>query len=236
MGRVVNWKPFDLKNSFEELKCEDDECNCEEKATMSTISPSASTVNSESTPLDDANTGAKRVLNYLGETQAALQAVAGEAKTEPTWEPVEVIMDSGAHVSVGPPTLGRQAGYKVEASPGSRAGICYTAANGGELPNLGQRFMAVVTEEGTLRGMEQQVADVTKPLESVRANVRAGHAVIFDDDGTGRGMGSYLINKSTGEVNAIRDDGKDYIMRRWIVPPGMVHNVMNEQGFQRRGS
>jgi hypothetical protein len=145
-------------------------------------------------------------------------------------------MDSGAHVSVGPPALGKVAGYAVEESPGSRAGICYTAANGGEIPNLGQRFMAVLTEEGTIRGMEQQVVDVTKPLESVRANVRAGHAVIFDDDGTGQGMGSYLINKSTGEINAIRDDGKDYIMRRWIVPPGMVPDVMNGQSFQRRGS
>ena len=96
--------------------------------------------------------------------------------------------------------------------------------------------MAVVTEEGTLRGMEQQVADVTKRLESVRANVRAGHQVVFDDDGTGQGMGSYLINKTTGEINMIRDDGKDYVMRRWIVPPGMVQNVMNEQDFQRRGS
>jgi hypothetical protein len=176
------------------------------------------------------------MLSYLGETNASLQAVAGDAQKEPEWGPVEVIMDSGAHVSVGPPSLGRQAGYKVEESPGSRAGICYTAANGGEIPNLGQRFMAVVTEEGTLRGMEQQVADVTKPLESVRANVRAGHRVVFDDDGTGQGMGSYLINKTTGEINMIRDDGKDYVMRRWIVPPGMVQNVMNEQDFQRRGS
>ena len=118
--------------------------------------------------------------------EAAIHAVSHETED---WESVEVIMDSGAHVSVGPRELGRKAGYKVQESPGSRAGVCYTAANGGELPNLGQRFMAVLTEEGTLKGMEQQVADVTKPLEAVRANLMAGHAVVFDDDGTGQGTG-----------------------------------------------
>ena len=183
---------------------------------------------------------AMQMLRYLGEAreEAAIQAVAGQAE-EGQWEPCEVIVDSGAHVSVGPPTLGRKAGYSVEESPGSKAGICYTAANGGEIANLGQRFMAVITEEGTLRGMEQQVAEVTKPLEAVRANVRAGHAVVFDDDGSGQGSGSYMINKVTGEVNAIRDDGKDYVMRRWIVPPQLVPGIIaesNEQSFRRQGS
>ena len=99
---------------------------------------------------------------------------------------------------------------------------------------MGQRFMAVVTEEGTLRGMEQQVADVTKPLEAVRANLRAGHAVIFDDDGSGNGTGSFVLNKTTGEINMIRDDGHDYIMRRWIVPPNMVPDMMeNNSDFHR---
>ena len=174
---------------------------------------------------------AKQMIRYLGEAreEAALQAVTTENASS-QWEAVEVIVDSGAHVSVGPPELGKKAGYAVEESPGSRAGICYTAANGGELHNLGQRFMAVLTEEGTLRGMEQQVANVTKPLEAVRANVRAGHAIVFDDDGTGRGTGSYMINKSTGEINWIHDDSKDYIMKRWIVPRQEVPAVKKAYG------
>jgi hypothetical protein len=186
---------------------------------------------------------AMQMIRYLGEAreEAALQAVTTESASS-QWEAVEVIVDSGAHVSVGPPELGKKAGYAVEESPGSRAGICYTAANGGELLNLGQRFMAVLTEEGTLRGMEQQVANVTKPLEAVRANVRAGHAIVFDDDGTGRGTGSYMINKSTGEINWIHDDSKDYIMKRWIVPRQEVPAVKkayddslaaNNQDFRR---
>jgi hypothetical protein len=180
---------------------------------------------------------AAQMIRYLGEArkEAALNAVGKDVSSE--WEAIEVVMDSGAHVSVGPRSLGQKAGYEIEESPGSKAGICYTAANGGELPNLGQRLMACLTEENTLRGMVQQVADVTKPLEAVRADVKSGHAVVFDDDGTGRGMGSYMINKTTGEVNMIRDDGYDYIMRRWLIPKAAVPAIIAANAdFQRQSS
>ena len=179
-------------------------------------------------------------LSFLGKAQqeSELQAVA-PASGE--WEPFEVVMDSGANVSVGPRDVGVKAGYEVQEGAASRAGVRYTAANGGELPNLGERFMAVLTEEGTVRGLEQQVADVTKSLEAIRANVKAGHAVVFDDDGTGRGVGSFMVNKTTGEVNAIHDDGSNYVMRRWIIPRHEVPQVVaslqpqgNLEGFPRQ--
>ena len=78
-------------------------------------------------------------LGFLGEaTQGdSLQAV-GEAQANKAgeWESLEVIMDSGAHVSVGPRNIGSKAGYAVQESAASRAGVCYTVANGGEIPNL----------------------------------------------------------------------------------------------------
>ena len=173
-------------------------------------------------------------LNFLGEAtkSSALQAVEeAQVKVVGEWEPLEVIMDSGAHVSVGPRHVGAKAGYSVQESEGSKAGVCYTAANGGEIPNLGERLLAVITEEGTVRGMTQQVADVTKTLEAVRANLRSGHAVIFNDDGNGTGTGSFMVNKATGELNAIHDDGFNYIMRRWIIPAQEVPQIMtNMQG------
>jgi len=101
--------------------------------------------------------------------------------------------------------------------------------------------LAVLTEEGTVRGVEQQVADVTKSLEAIRANVKAGHTVVFDDDGTGRGVGSFMVNKTTGEVNVIHDDGSNYVMRRWIIPKNEVpqivaaiHDQGNPAGFPRQ--
>ena len=173
-------------------------------------------------------------LGFLGEaTQGdSLQAV-GEAQANMVgeWESLEVIMDSGAHVSVGPRNIGSKAGYAVQESAASRAGVCYTAANGGEIPNLGERLLAVITEESTVRGMTQQVADVTKPLEAVRANLKSGHAVIFNDDGSGNGTGSFLVNKTTGEINAIHDDGSNFVMRRWIIPAQEVPEILkNMQG------
>ena len=180
---------------------------------------------------------AMQMIQFLNEARTeahALQAVGEEVRATGEWEPCEVVMDSGAFVSVGPRSLGVKAGYAVEESPGSKAGTSYTSASGGELPNLGQRFMAVLTEEGTVRGMEQQVCDVTRPLEAIRANVKAGHAILFDDDGSGQGTGSYMVNKSTGEINMIRDDGANYLMRRWIIPPQEVPALLQRQaeGFQ----
>jgi len=186
---------------------------------------------------------AQDALNFLGKAQKeAVQAIIG-APAGNEWELLETVMDSGANVSVSPPNVGVRAGYEVQESAASRAGVSYVAANGGEIPNLGERFLAVVTEEGTVRGLEQQVADVTKSLEAIRANVRSGHAVIFDDDGTGRGLGSFMINKSTGETNVIRDDGSNYVMRRWIIPAQEVNAVLqayhdgaDPRGFARQAS
>ena len=101
--------------------------------------------------------------------------------------------------------------------------------------------MAVMTEEGSIRGVTQQVGDVTKNLEAIRAVLKTGHAVVFNDDGSGNGTGSFMVNKWTGETNAIRDDGSDYVMRRWIIPQPEVEQMMMQQatanaGFTRRGS
>jgi hypothetical protein len=100
--------------------------------------------------------------------------------------------------------------------------------------------MAVMTEEGSVRGVTQQVGDVTKNLEAIRAVLKTGHAVIFNDDGQGNGAGSFMVNKMTGEINAIRDNGSDYVMRRWIIPQSEVETMMANDaatpaGFTRHG-
>ena len=65
--------------------------------------------------------------------------------------------------------------------------------------------------------MRPQVADVWKALQSVRALVRTGHLVVFGDgeDGTEH----YILNRDSGEMNAVRDDGVNYTMRRYAIPP-----------------
>ena len=175
---------------------------------------------------------------YLG--CASNEASVNAVEVRGSWEPMEVIMDSGAHICIGPPSTGETAGYKIEESPDSKSGQVYSAANGSPIPNLGQRIMAVMTEEGSVRGVTQQVGDVTKNLEAIRAVLKTGHAVIFNDDGQGNGAGSFMVNKMTGEINAIRDNGSDYVMRRWIIPQSEVETMMANDaatpaGFTRHG-
>ena len=131
------------------------------------------------------------------------------------WEYIETILDSGATVTVIPPHVGHA--YEVLPSAASRAGVKYEVANGEEIPNLGEKLMPVMTREGSMRGLRAQVADVSKALQSVRALVKAGHMVIFGDGD--EGQSHYVYNKFTGETNEVTDDGINYLMGMYIVPP-----------------
>ena len=75
--------------------------------------------------------------------------------------------------------------------------------------------MAAVTVDGTWRGLQAQVADVSKMLQSVRALVRAGHTVVFGDGDDGRSH--YVYNKITCECIGVKDDGTNYLMGMHIV-------------------
>ena len=121
---------------------------------------------------------------------------------------------------VAPPDIGEAAGYELEESPGSKAGVTYEVANGNEIPNLGQKFLAVVTAEGTVRGYSTQCADVTKPLQAVRALMANQHAVVFDSEGC------FVFNKVSGELNVMRDDGVNFYLDQWVIPKDKLQTVM----------
>jgi hypothetical protein len=131
------------------------------------------------------------------------------------WEVIDAILDSGASVTVIPPHMA--AGHPVQESAASRAGVQYEVANGDEIPNLGEKLLSVVTEEGIVGGMRPQAADVSKELPSVRALVRTRHVVDFGDrENT---ADHYILNRATGETNVVRDDGLNYLMGLYVVPP-----------------
>ena len=58
-----------------------------------------------------------------------------------------------------------------------------------------------------------QAAGVSKPLCSVDKLVEAGHIVFFDSGG------SYIMNKVTGEVNALRRVDGNFMLDIWVPPP-----------------
>ena len=160
-------------------------------------------------------------LNTASETvPAAAPLRAGPAG----WERIRAIMDSGATVPVIKPSTDR--GYEVEESASSRAGVEYETAGGDMLACLGRKRLAVLTAEGTLRGYESECADVSKSLASVRASVKSKHAVCF---GLGPdGEDHLVINRLTGEINRLEDDGINYIQELWVVPPDQIAAVQQK--------
>ena len=108
------------------------------------------------------------------------------------FEILTAVIDSGATVPVMNPATG--ASYKIVES--SANGTEYEIASGDTLEDLGEKRMAVLTAEGTLRGSSTRCADVTKSLQAVRVLVNAQHAVCFD---LGDGHDNLIINKFAGK-------------------------------------
>ena len=61
--------------------------------------------------------------------------------------------------------------------------------------------------------MTFQAAPVSKPFDSVKRICAASHRVVFD------GNGSYIENKTTGEIRKLREDDGNYTLDIWVVPP-----------------
>ena len=95
--------------------------------------------------------------------------------------------------------------------------LSFTSPRPGEpIINLGEQTIAMVTDEGTLRGMKfQATKKVKKPLASVKKIVEANHAVVFAPDALG---GSFILNLDTGEVNQMREADGNYMLDVWVPP------------------
>ena len=98
------------------------------------------------------------------------------------------------------------------------AGVRYEIADGNEIPNFGETIMLVMTREGTRRGLQAEVADIARALQSVRSLVKTGHTVVFGDGANG--TEHYIQNVMTGKVNSVEDDGQNYFMTYFIAPKG----------------
>ena len=82
------------------------------------------------------------------------------------------------------------------------------------------------TVEGTKRKMRMQAAEVSRPLASVKRICEAGHTVVFDE------TGSFVYNKTTGEMNYLREEGGNYMFDVWIPPVG--EPPQTQQDFHRQ--
>ena len=139
-----------------------------------------------------------------------------------SWEVLKITVDSGASDSVGP--LGLAPGVPRRETEVSKRGLEYTVANGGKVVNKGEKEVPMITEEGEKASMTFQMADINKPLASVRRMCEAGNRVVFDEEG------SYIENKKTGRKTGMQKERGVYVLTV-KVPKAMEES--REMGFIR---
>jgi hypothetical protein len=108
--------------------------------------------------------------------------------------------------------------YLVVPSAGAKAGQSYTSAAGDEIPNLGEQFLPVVTEDGRETVSRYQSAEVSRPLDSVSeicdaGGTEDGQLVIFSK------YGGVILNLSSWRRTAFERKGGIYTLGKWVKPP-----------------
>ena len=128
------------------------------------------------------------------------------------WTRFEVVMDSGAAAPVAPKTMASW--IPIVPSEGSKRGQHYIAANGERIPNLGERTLDLVTDEGSAAVAKFNVAEVNRPLCSITAVCDKGNEVVFRRDG------GTIYNETTGQTTNFSRSGNVYTMGMWMLKPG----------------
>ena len=130
------------------------------------------------------------------------------------WKYIKGVMDSGATDSVIHPS--ECAEYEIEESEGSRAGQNWTSASGGVIPNLGQKILEVVTDDGVESKVKYQAADVSRTLNSITeicdAGGDEGQYVIFSK------WGGTVYNPAQQRQTPFEREGGIYTMGMWVKP------------------
>ena len=135
---------------------------------------------------------------------------SGQGGRGPGWKRLSVAIDSGAAETVIPHTLVPD--HPIVETDASRGGLNYSSAAGDPIPNLGEQKLSLMTQEGTVRAMTFQAAPVDRPLGSVKRMCNSGHMVVFDEEG------SYVYNKTSGELNWLREENGNYMLDTWVAP------------------
>ena len=144
----------------------------------------------------------------------------------PTWKVISMVMDSGAAESVAPSDLAPW--VEVSESPGSQRGQVYVSASGERIPNLGQKQLEVVTDEGKSATATFQVAEVTRALCSISRVCDQGNQVIFEKNGG-------WIVAPDGTSTAFKRENNVYALDLHVLDPGTEEHP-GQSGFTRQGA
>ena len=110
------------------------------------------------------------------------EQLSAVANTDDGWELVEMTIDSGAAETVVPPESINA--VSTTPSEASRRGTTYEVANGQRIANLGEKTFCAATDEGYVRQLKAQIAEVNRPLLSVSRLIAAGNTVTFSPEGS----------------------------------------------------
>jgi hypothetical protein len=125
------------------------------------------------------------------------------------YECVEALLDSGAGECVcGPQHFESTEWVEDPKRPG--ASTEYVTADGGRLPNLGEKLVKGLSEEGSKLAIRFQVTNVDRPLIAVSRLTAAGHDVRFGRDG------GTITNQANGKVTKFFKKNNVYVMRVWV--------------------
>ena len=142
------------------------------------------------------------------EREAGKGQIMEVSKGHGDWEKVTVTVDSGAIDSVANRRTAEAC--QVKSTVASQQGLRYRAANGAPIVNEGEKHVRGYTQGGKEVSMTFQVAEVTKPLGSVRAMVKANNRVVFDEGN------SYIQDKVTGAITKIDERNGAYVFDLWV--------------------
>ena len=158
--------------------------------------------------------------------KAEAQELCPATIAESGWQWVKGVVDSGAANSVAHPDMCPQ--YPVMPSAGSKAGVEYTSASGGVIPNLGEQVLEIVTQDGRESQARYQSADVSRTLNSVSEICDGGGAggqyVLFSK------WGGQILNPESGRRMAFDREGGMYTMGMWVRPNDKPASVFPRPG------
>ena len=131
---------------------------------------------------------------------------------EEGWEFISILIDSGSTETVAP--IDSLKGYELTSTDWSEAGKGYSAANGTDIPNLGEKVVKGQAANGMWCTMKFQICKVTKPLGSVSRICQAGSRVVFGPPSEG----SYIEHVESGRKTILRQCKGLYYLDVWIAP------------------
>jgi hypothetical protein len=162
-------------------------------------------------------------LGCLMRGETSLNAISTEQpETWEGYEMVEALMDSGAGECVcGPQHF---SGIDMKVDPGrAGAGTEYICADGGRIPNMGEKSIPGLSDEGSRLAINFQVTTVDRPLIAVSKLTAAGHDVWF---GQHHGV---ITHGSTGKQTTFAKRNGVYVLRIWA-----PHAQMTSSGGSRQ--